>query len=349
MNNTAKPDLKWQKFKVLDDGFICLVDIMGDDYSVTQAARVSYGQDPRSFDELDSDLQNELINELKSKNDPSLKNSNAEELKARCMGLFLDKSKESNRRLLRYLLRQRHTTPFEMVELKFLVRVPMDCWRQWIRTRTASVNEYSTRYSKAIDSQQKTKPNEWRLQAKNNKQGSEGFLPEDYDGKIDEPLYGKELSKIEESYHKEAAKVYNDRIEAGIAKEQARKDLPLSTYTEAYWKIDLHNLLNFLSLRMDSHAQKEIRDYATIIGEKIIAELLPETWQAFLDYRFNSLNLSALDMSVIRKSRLRMVINDADLPDDWKGMKRCRERDEFFDKLEKMGISVTSVTNIYGV
>ena len=120
--------LRWQKFPVLDDGFVCLVDVMGDDQAVVQAARVSYGEGTRKVSD--------------------------------------------DRGLIRYLLRHRHTTPFEMVEIKFLVRVPMDCWRQWIRHRTANVNEYSTRYSLAIDATQTTAPDAWRLQAEQNRQGS---------------------------------------------------------------------------------------------------------------------------------------------------------------------------------
>ena len=149
-------------FKVLDDGFIRVVDYMGSDAAIVQAARVSYG------------IGTKKVNE--------------------------------DRGLIRYLLRHWHTTPFEMCEIKLHVRVPMDCWRQWIRHRTANVNEYSR-------------------------------------------------------------KVYDERLAAGIAREQARKDLPLSTYTEAYWKVDLHNLLHFLRLRMDHHAQLEIREHRSCPDE----------------------------------------------------------------------------------
>lgn len=117
----------------------------------------------------------------------------------------------------------------------------MDCWRQWIRHRTASVNEYSTRYSLAIDASQVTGDNERRLQSSTNKQGSSGFLS---------PEVGARLSDRERQFHQEARSIYEERIETGVAREQARKDLPLSTFTEAYWKIDLHNLFHFLSLRM---------------------------------------------------------------------------------------------------
>ena len=227
--------LRWQKFSVLDDGFVCLVDVMGDDSSIVQAARVSYGEGTRQVSD--------------------------------------------DRTLIRYLLRHRHTTPFEMAEIKFLVRVPMDCWRQWVRHRTANINEYSTRYSLAIDAAQTTDPNEWRTQAESNRQGSGDSLPTDL---------GQRLSQEETELQAKLRDVYQGRISSGVAREQARKDLPLATYTEAYWKIDLHNLLHFLALRMDSHAQLEIRQYATTLGEKIVAPLFPIVWEAFLDYRMQS-------------------------------------------------------------
>jgi thymidylate synthase (FAD) len=126
----------------------------------------------------------------------------------------------------------------------------MDCWRQWIRHRTANVNEYSTRYSIAIDAAQKTAESAWRRQSRSGKQGSEGTLPIEV---------GALLTKEESELHAHTRAVYDNRIAAEVAREQARKDLPLSTYTEAYWKIDLHNLLHFLDLRMDDHAQDEIR------------------------------------------------------------------------------------------
>ena len=235
-------------FKVLDDGFIRVVDYMGNDSSVVQAARVSYGAGTKHVNE--------------------------------------------DRGLIRYLLRHRHTTPLEMCELKLHIRVPMDCWRQWIRHRMASVNEYSTRYSEAIDSQQRTAPDEWRTQATNNKQGSGGYLG---------PTEGGRLTEAEYDLHKASKVVYQERLEAGVAREQARKDLPLSTYTEAYWKIDLHNLLHFLALRMDSHAQKEIRDCATVIGQEIVARWVPSVWEAFQDYRLGSMALTRLDIDIIQE------------------------------------------------
>ena len=169
-----------------------------------------------------------------------------------------------------------------MAEIKLLVRVPMDCWRQWIRHRMASVNEYSTRYSVAIDSAQSTPVEAWRTQAEQNRQGSGAPLPTDI---------GEKLTAEEQHLHDEARRVYEARLEAGVAREQARKDLPLATYTEAYWKIDIHNLLHFLALRMDSHAQEEIRLYATTIGREIVRPLFPVVWEAFEDYRMGGSSL----------------------------------------------------------
>jgi thymidylate synthase (FAD) len=280
---------------VLDDGFVCLVDVMGDDQAVVQAARVSYGEGTRKVSD--------------------------------------------DRGLIRYLLRHRHTTPFEMVELKFLVRVPMDTWRQWIRHRTANVNEYSTRYSLAIDAAQRTPANQWRTQAETNRQGSGGWLPADL---------GADLSAEEAELLDKARQVYERRIERGVAREQARKDLPLSTYTEAYWKIDLHNLLHFLALRMDSHAQWEIRQYATTMGDQIVAPLFPLVWEAFVDYRVDGMYLTRLDRELVARlierasaaGRARATLEDflAVQPDDWAAMKRSRERDECRDKLIRLGI-----------
>jgi thymidylate synthase (FAD) len=194
-----------------------------------------------------------------------------------------------DRTLIRYLLRHRHTTPFEMCELKLHVRVPMDTWRQWIRHRTANVNEYSTRYSVAIDAASHTDPEAWRLQDAGNRQGSAGTLA---------ATEGAALSERERQFLADARTVYQQRLDAGVAREQARKDLPLSTYTEAYWKIDLHNLLHFLALRADDHAQAEIRTYADTIGNEIVSRWVPHTWEAFTDYRLGALVLTRLEAEV---------------------------------------------------
>lgn len=288
--------LTWKKFRVLDDGFVCLVDVMGDDGSVVQAARVSYGAGTRKVSD--------------------------------------------DRTLIRYLMRHRHTTPFEMAEIKLLVRVPMDCWRQWIRHRTANVNEYSTRYSIAIDAAQQTRPEEWRSQAATNRQGSGEPLRRDI---------GEKLSEQERELQAHAKRIYDERLEAGVAREQARKDLPLATYTEAYWKVDLHNLLHFMSLRMDAHAQQEIRDYAATIGTEIVKPLFPLVWEAFEDYRLGAMFLSRLDREVIERLIARAAVRDLTPPLDieeflavqdesWRPLKRCRERDECRQKLVQLGL-----------
>ncbi|MEX2118513.1 MAG: FAD-dependent thymidylate synthase [Pirellulales bacterium] len=557
-NEVEVEQLRWKKLPVLDDGFVCLVDVMGDDQAVVQAARVSYGEGTRQVSD--------------------------------------------DRGLIRYLLRHRHTTPFEMAELKFLVRVPMDTWRQWIRHRTAclagdsvlyfdlpganrrgrrqrhnvaiedffrmwhegtvskfsakrkptfservdadqrytiaqlarlverreedlrnmvrdgrlkgvrergrihvlgreylnwanslhtlrvsardrlrrmrlrmcdeaggeishtrvsdvwstgkrpvfrvilengyqlkmtadhrcltengwltlrqatalrlrenggctwnaqapalavngiavhprpakkrlppvrrlkrtwskiarieyvgaeetydlsvtgpfhnfvangfvvhnSVNEYSTRYSLAIDAAQHTPAGEWRTQAATNRQGSGDPLPTEV---------GAELSAAEAELIERARQVYQQRIELGVAREQARKDLPLSTYTEAYWKIDLHNLLHFLALRMDDHAQLEIRQYAKAIGQGIVRPLFPYVWEAFVDYRLEGTFLTRLDCELVQRLTARLAAagrasaTEEDFlavqPDDWAQLKRSREREECRQKLQRLGI-----------
>jgi len=154
----------------------------------------------------------------------------------------------------------------------------------------ASVNEYSTRYSIAIDASQTTPSDQWRLQSKSSKQGSQGTI---------DSAQGETLSRQEKQLQDDARRIYHERIDAGIAREQARKDLPLSTYTEAYWKIDLHNLFHFLSLRMDDHAQLEIREYARTIGEDIVAKWVPIAWEAFQDYRQSTMGFSRLEIDIV--------------------------------------------------
>lgn len=281
-------------FKVLDDGFVRVVDYMGSDESIVQAARVSYGKGTKKVNE--------------------------------------------DRGLIRYLLRHSHTTPFEMCEIKLHLRVPMDCWRQWIRHRMANINEYSTRYSIAVDATQKTPPGEWRQQSSDNKQGSEGFM--------DLPL-GMQLSQQEQELQDHARRVYNERVEKGIAREQARKDLPLSTYTEAYWKIDLHNLLHFLVLRMDHHAQFEIRSYANVIGHEIVRRWCPIVWEAFIDYRLRGSTLTRLEIDMIRaiqsgnadQSRA-LAVKFGLLPPPGQEVKRNREREDLEAKLTLLNIPV---------
>ena len=283
-----------ERFQVLNDGFIRVVDFMGSDDAVVQAARISYGAGTKQVNE--------------------------------------------DRGLIRYLMRHRHTTPFEMCEIKLHVRTPMDCWRQWIRHRTANVNEYSTRYSEAIDAVQQTRPTEWRAQSQANRQGSGDFLS------VSE---GEQLTRREEEFQRLARDVYEERLVAGVAREQARKDLPIATYTEAYWKVDLHNLLHFLALRMDSHAQYEIRSYANIIGNQIVSKWCPLVWEAFVDYRLESVTISRLEREVLRlvaagDSGQAVAVADSFgwLERDSKGLRRNRERTECEDKLVDLGLAV---------
>jgi len=282
-----------KRFDLGSDGFVRVVDYMGSDAAIVQAARISYGRGTK-------------------------------------------KSLE-DRGLIRYLLRHRHTSPFEMCELKLHLRVPMDAWRQWIRHRTASVNEYSTRYSVAIAEAQVTPPDQWRLQATGNKQGSEGLADE---------IAGAELTRREAELQALAREVYEERLEQGVAREQARKDLPLSTYTEVYWKIDLHNLLHFLALRMDAHAQQEIREYATLIGEEIVSRWCPFAWEAFRDYRLEALALTRIEAEVIAalgagdSAAAEAVLKEAGMLEAGKkGLRRNRERQELEEKLGRLGMA----------
>lgn len=292
VNVPALENILGKQFKVLDDGFVRVVDYMGSDESIVQAARVSYGNGTKKLSE--------------------------------------------DRGLIRYLLRHMHTTPFEMCEIKLHVRVPMDCWRQWIRHRTANVNEYSTRYSLAIDSAQKTKKNEWRKQSTTNKQGSNDFLDE---------IIGSNLSEKEEKLHQIIREIYEERIGNDVAREQARKDLPLSTYTEAYWKVDLHNLLHFLTLRMDSHAQYEIRSYANVIGNEIVSQWCPLAWEAFKNYRLNSFSLSQIEIIVLNhfinnnaKEAKKFLLSENLLSIEGDKIRRGREVIDIENKLKVFGI-----------
>jgi thymidylate synthase (FAD) len=289
----ALDEILGQPIRVLDEGFVRVVDYMGDDAAIVQAARVSYGKGTKRVHE--------------------------------------------DRALIRYLIRHDHTTPFEMCEIKLHVRVPMDIWRQWIRHRTANVNEYSTRYSEAIDAAQRTAPGAWRTQSSVNRQGSAGMLAEEI---------GARLSAEEAELQERSRAVYEARLAAGVAREQARKDLPLATFTEAYWKIDLHNLLHFLGLRMEAHAQQEIREYATTIGERVVARWVPLAWEAFRDYRRGGTRFSRAEAAVIAAiaagdapAAARQAEAEGWLPRNAEGaLKGNLERAEFEEKLSALGL-----------
>ena len=277
-----------EPIKVGKDGFIRLVDVMGDDSSIVQAARTSYGKGTTTV--------------------------------------------QDDEGLIRYLMRHRHTTPFEMCEIKLHVRVPMDVWRQWIRHRMASVNEYSTRYSEVIDSWNTTPPEAWRLQSEDNKQGSANTCV---------PLEtGKPLTMLEETGLAMARTAYITALQEGVAREKARQVMPLSTYTEAYWKIDLHNLLHFLQLRMDPHAQLEIREFANAIAD-IVEAWVPAAWSAFLDYRLGAITFSLQEIELLRSILGEELKYWDDNPDarkalfDQANLGSTRERGDFVRKLRQ--------------
>ncbi len=276
-----KDALLGKRIDCLDKGFVRLIDVMGDDAAIVQAARVSYGSGTKKVLE--------------------------------------------DRGLIRYLLRHAHTTPFEMVEFKFHVKLPIFVARQWIRHRTANVNEYSGRYSEMKDEFYTPNPNDIRPQSVLNKQGrSEETLP---DG------IAEQAANAFKAGQDEAYAQYQEFLEQGIAREIARINLPVSNYTEWYWKIDLHNLFHFLRLRIDSHAQYEIRVFAEAIAE-LVKPFVPHAWEAFEDYVLNAHRMTAPELKV-----LKHLLEAMEFPSDETlaelGLKG-REAVEFKDKMRGM-------------
>jgi thymidylate synthase (FAD) len=237
-----------REFPVLDKGFIRLVDYMGSDERVVQAARVSYGEGTKSYRE--------------------------------------------DAALIDYLLRHRHTSPFEQVILTFHVKLPIFVARQWIRHRTARLNEISGRYSVMKDDFYLPAPEDLALQSGDNKQG-----------RSTEALEAGKAEAVRaalEKGQKEAYAAYSSLIDEGIARELARINLPLSLYTEWYWQIDLHNLFHFLSLRMDSHAQKEIRLYAETLFE-ITRKVAPRCCESFERHVLGGVTFSADEFAELKR------------------------------------------------
>ena len=216
------------------------------------------------------------------------------------------KSTRGDRGLIRYLLRHWHTTPFEMVEFKFHIKMPIYIARQHLRHRTASVNELSARYS--VVPKEYYDPTLFRGQSVVNHQGSEGIVE----------VNGVETTQALE----QAFGVYDQLLERGVCREQARGVLPQSTYTEFYWKINLHNLMHYLQLRLDHHAQQEIREYAEVIYN-LIEPLVPITMQAFLDFRVNGIFLTGPEIEALRTGR---------------GVESPGEQREFEEKKKILGI-----------
>ena len=219
------------------------------------------------------------------------------------------KTTRGDRGLIRYLVRNWHTSPLELVVFKFRIKEPLYIARQWLRHRTASVNEMSARYS--IVDEEYYEPEILRGQSVVNHQGSEGTVD-----------IGEELKGALSSQYKDAFKLYEQLLEKGVCREQARGVLPQSTYTSFVWKMDLHNLMHFLQLRMDHHAQKEIQEYATAIYD-LIQPLVPLTMEAFMDFRVNSMQLTGPEIESLNTGKL------IDSPG---------ERREFEEKLKRLKI-----------
>lgn len=286
-NDQEFAELQWRKFPVLDKGWVCLVDRMGDDAAIVQAARTSYGEGTKKTSDHET--------------------------------------------LIRYLMRHKHSSPFECCQIKLQMRLPIFVERQKARHRTAGWNEVSGRYSELPEEFYVPEAEDIQAQSATNKQGRGDSL--------NDMIVAGFQAKCRAS-GEQAFEDYRTSLSNGVAREVARINLPLSTYTEKVWWVNLHNMLHFLALRMAPDAQQEIREYATIIGEQIVKPLFPLTWQAFLDYRFNALQLTALDIGVIQKmggeKENRAGFMQA-CPPQWQS-ERCREREECWEKLLKLGI-----------
>ena len=244
---------------VLDHGFVRVVDYMGDDGAIVQAARVSYGRGTTKL--------------------------------------------RDDRGLIRYLMRHRHTTPLEMCELKLHVKLPIFIARQWIRNRTASVNEYSGRYSVLDREFYLPRAEDLAPQSQSNRQGREAqaLAPEQAQAVLE--LLRDDAQRCYAHYQEllnedEGGQIIDPQRD-GLARELARINLTLNYYTQWYWKIDLHNLLHFLALRLHSHAQREIRVYAEAIGG-LVADWVPAAWEAFCDYRLHAAELSRQELAAVR-------------------------------------------------
>jgi flavin-dependent thymidylate synthase len=296
--------------QVLDQGFVRLVNVSGDDGAIVTAARVTTGKGRSEH------VWGPLVPDGRADEPSWHKICQVCKVAVDCIesgfaGAGAEDSVcvEGDRRFIRFMMREKHTSPFEFAEITLHMRLPMDVWRQMVRHRTASVQEYSTRYSPAVDAMATTRHDAWRAQAKGNRQGSGGAVttwPSGYAGRPDTgPLPpgaatpGEYLSAEEERLHEHAREVYAARLAFGVANEQARKDLPLSNYTDVYWKCDLHNLFHFLGLRLDEHAQQEIRAYAEVI-RAIVATWVPLSYEAFVDYRLDAHTFSREEMAILR-------------------------------------------------
>jgi thymidylate synthase (FAD) len=285
----ALEDVLYQAIPVLDHGFVRVIDYMGDDAAVVQAARVSYGKGTKKVNE--------------------------------------------DRGLIQYLMRHRHTTPFEMCEIKYHVKLPIFVARQWIRHRTANVNEYSARYSILDNEFYLPAPDQLAAQSRSNRQGRGDVLT------------GIEAARVMELLRQDAERAYRGYVEMlnedeagavidaerqGLARELARMNLSLNFYTQWYWKTDLHNLLNFLSLRADAHAQYEIRVYADAMLDTL-ERWVPMTAEAFRQYRLGGAHISERGLAVLKRMLAGESVSQAE-----SGMSK-REWTELMAVLGKAG------------
>lgn len=303
-------------FPMLDgSGFIALKDYMGSDQSVLQAARNSYSKGTKKVSD--------------------------------------------DRSLLRRLMRDHHDSPFEFAELEFHVRAPLYVIQQWLRHRTNNFCQESHRFSEIKDDFQKTDPVDWRLQDQKNKQGSGGLLIEsetvkktvrDDFGKFDVDWTGehkaKDLTCDERELHKHLRKVYDNRIELGVAREQARKDIPHSTYSSIYIKSDLRNLLHFLKLRTAKEAQLEIRVYADMIAG-FVKRLSPLIFESWIDYSYSAKSFSRLDIQFLNYMHRNYSVNNNHLQgtslEDWELVYKATE-DKYH---EEIGFTKTELASFW--
>ena len=282
-------EILYQALPVLDHGFVRVIDYMGDDAAIVQAARVSYGKGTKTL--------------------------------------------RSDAGLISYLMRHRHTTPFEMCEIKYHVKLPIFVARQWIRHRTANVNEYSARYSILDNEFYMPAPEHLAAQSTANRQGRAGLL------------VGDEAERVYELLKRDAAQAYTDYAEMlnedgegnpvdpdrdGLARELARMNLSLNFYTQWYWKIDLYNLMHFLSLRADEHAQYEIRVYAEVMLDTL-ERWVPQTFEAFTKYQRGGASISSQGLEVVK----RLIAGEAVAQEEsglsmreWRELMETLERDD---------------------
>ena len=286
----TSPELEkvlYEAIPVLDHGFIRVIDYMGDDSSIVQSARVSYGKGTKKVSTDDG--------------------------------------------LIRYLMRYRHSTPFEMCEIKYHVKLPIFIARQWIRHRTANVNEYSARYSILDKEFYLPTKDQLASQSKSNRQGRGDVLQ----GKQAEEVLNilkDDATRTYDNYEKLLNERFDgtkiDESKIGLARELARMNLTLNTYTQWYWKTDLLNLLNFLFLRADDHAQYEIRVYAEKMLDTV-KKWVPITYQAFMDYRVGAAEISSKGLKVIKS-----MISGKKVSQEESGLSK-REWNELMEKLDQ--------------